>query len=560
MSAPVSLPSTPTTPLTPDIDIELEKLRVGSPHNPDSSLQITDDDELERFRTQWREELKAKKAGADGVNVGNVIWKKKEEEKGDEEGKSVPPVMSKGKMPMLSPKATRPLLPSAGYEDQETIAGPSAGEASAPIARGQTKARSQKRAVTEKERAVQIYAKAVEHEQSGQLNEALILYRKAFKMDDDVDRLYTRSIAKTSAVQPQQHPDASLVSETATLPLTPSSADIVSPSAPADEPYSFQRHIQTQPDYVKSAVPPTPASPTTPVAPLTADAPSLLTSLLQSLPVPPHELSFLPAEEDLPTPIAKLPAELIDPILLRLDVMSIEQFGATCWRARYLTHYSNVWRRVAMGIYKEPSMLPLGGSLGVRDLVTRHRGEWRTTLIEEERVRMDGCYISVCHYIRPGAGDEWVAITHMITYHRFLRFYPDGSVISFLTTEHPSEVVPRLRPSLRGKGLHFGRWRLLRSDQPINPETDPPFIPSKPGEKKYARILVTDLLEPGIGDPKYEFEMELALRETSRGRWNKLDILEYRSINLATGEALALSLKHQRPFYFSKVRSYNPPL
>lgn len=69
------------------------------------------------------------------------------------------------------------------------------------------------------------------------------------------------------------------------------------------------------------------------------------------------------------------------------------------------------------------------------DLVERHDGEWRTTFIEEERIRMDGCYISVCHYIRPGSGDEWVAVTHMITYHRFLRFYPDGSVISFLTTD-----------------------------------------------------------------------------------------------------------------------------
>lgn len=35
-------------------------------------------------------------------------------------------------------------------------------------------------------------------------------------------------------------------------------------------------------------------------------------------------------------------------------------------------------------------------------------------------------------------------------------------------------------------------------------------------------------------------------------RWNKLDILNYQSINLATGESLGLSLKHQKPFYFSK--------
>jgi F-box protein 9 len=36
--------------------------------------------------------------------------------------------------------------------------------------------------------------------------------------------------------------------------------------------------------------------------------------------------------------------------------------------------------------------------------------------------------------------------------------------------------------------------------------------------KRRARIVITDLMEPGAESPKYEFEMELALRETGRGR------------------------------------------
>lgn len=145
--------------------------------------------------------------------------------------------------------------------------------------------------------------------------------------------------------------------------------------------------------------------------------------------------------------------------------------------------------------------------------------------------------------------------SHAVTYHRFLRFYPDGHVLSLLTTDHPSEVVPLLKPTLRAKGLHFGRWRLVRAEDERG--------------RKRPRVLVTDLVEPG-GSAKYEFEMELTLRETGRGRWNKLDLASYSSINLATGEALGLTLKHQKPFYFSKcvvqeleltgrVRSYNPP-
>lgn len=110
-------------------------------------------------------------------------------------------------------------------------------------------------------------------------------------------------------------------------------------------------------------------------------------------------------------------------------------------------------------------------------------------------------------------------------------------MISFLTTDHPSDVVPILKRGLRAKGLNLGQWEMIHE------------VDAK--SKKRARVLITGLMEPG-GNMKYEFEMELGLRETSRGRWNKLDINSYSSIHVASGEVLGLSLKHQKPFYFSK--------
>ncbi|KIR98656.1 F-box protein 9 [Cryptococcus deuterogattii 2001/935-1] len=493
MSTQVSTPSTPSFPNTPDVVEEMEKLQINPSQEPTSTLlQINgnEDEELERFRAQWREELKAKKAGvSSGVNIGNVIWK------GKGQGVEREYEESKDRATLTSPKTPRMAHPLPAFEDDDDAprAGPSKAAPAAAIIKGSNHSKTHPKKVrTDKERAVQTYAKAVESEQSGQLNEALILYRRAFKMD----------VAKATA---QQVLEQQGTSENP-LPAIPNSADIVQPSAPIEEPYSFQRHIQLHPDYVKSSA--------APIASSKALSRSALTAIFDSLPIAPYEFTFLPEDEDLPIPIANLPAELIDPILAHLDVIWVERFAATCWRARYLTQCSNVWRRLAHRIYREPAMLPPGG-LTAKDLVQKHAGEWRTTLIEEERVRMDGCYIAVCHYI-------------------------------------PSEVVPILRPSLRGKGLHFGRWRLIRPDAIHNPEIDPEWVPSKSGEKRPARIIVSDLLEPGVEDPKYEFEMELALRQTSRGRWNKLDILEYRSINLTTGETLALSLKNQKPFFFSK--------
>lgn len=229
---------------------------------------------------------------------------------------------------------------------------------------------------------------------------------------DLVDRHYAQLIkASAEPAVPKENNSAA-----------PSSADIVSPTAPRDEPYSFQRHIQIQPDYA----PPPPAAvavvvpsddisaePSATALPDPPVRPSPLSRLLEACPLPVSETAFLPADEALPLPIARLPSEMMDHVLRHLDVASIERLAQTCWRARYLTSSSVVWKRFAEGLYKAPTMVPPEPRWGAKELVRRHRGEWRTMLIEEERVRMDGCYISVCHYIRPGAGDQWVAITHM---------------------------------------------------------------------------------------------------------------------------------------------------
>ena len=87
--------------------------------------------------------------------------------------------------------------------------------------------------------------------------------------------------------------------------------------------------------------------------------------------------------------------------------------------------------------------------------------------------------------------------------------------------------------SLRMKGLLLGRWQL---------EDD--------------TILITSLLDPGVSKLKYEFEMTLALLSSSRGRWNKLTLQDYHSLNLATGEEVPIRLFNQKPFFFSRVRSY----
>lgn len=157
----------------------------------------------------------------------------------------------------------------------------------------------------------------------------------------------------------------------------------------------------------------------------------------------------------------------------------------------------------------------------------------------------------------------------MVTYHRLIRFLPNGQVMSLLSTEHPSTLVPLLDERLRMKGLHHGRWELvvepslssnaLEGGAILGPAVvqivdlgEPDDLPAEddpvhPSAKVFKRDKKRKPRER-----KYDFEMSLSLGSTSRGRWNKLTMGEYVSFNRATGEVLPIKLVNQGPFYFSK--------
>ncbi|EKD00422.1 F-box domain-containing protein [Trichosporon asahii var. asahii CBS 8904] len=579
-------PGTPGTPasgsgsVTPsEIDTsELNSRSVSGAPTPAPAGAVPDD-ELERFRREWKEEVAAKRPGA--VDVGPVKWTTAPAASGDaaDKGKGkalVSSVEPEAPAPTSPVKLTRVISPEQARSPERRPAPVSPkkvtgiglparlvgqGLEATPAPASTSGAKIPFRAPRVRRNplaAVEVYTQAVEAEQQGRLNDALKLYRQAFKMDDGVDRAYQREARARAEVE--ANTAAAAEEEGAT------SADIVDPRGPSEREYQFTRHIQLEADYAR------------PLAPT-----SRLTALIDKYahvkgvnPATGEEWEhsrleeFAPLDAELPLPIANLPAEILDRIFRHLDVGAVERFGSTCWRARLLTEHTSLWHHLVKAVYRPPMLR----DVSVPQLIHKHRGEWRSVFVEEERLRMDGVYIAVCHYIRPGA----------VTYHRFLRFYPNGTVLSFLTTDHPSDVVPMLKPSLRAKGLHIGRWRLVRMDEDEDePETAAPSSPTKattngrtspvkptgptkttrnqPQKKrKHPKVVITELLEPGENTPKYEFEMELTLKETQRGRWNKLDLDHYASINLATGEALGLSLKHQKPFYFSKVRSYHPAL
>ena len=225
------------------------------------------------------------------------------------------------------------------------------------------------------------------------------------------------------------------------------------------------------------------------------------------------------------------------------DWQSLEILGRTCWKFRLLTKSPSLWREIVRETYYQPILDP---ALSLATLYERHHSDWRTAFINQPRVRLNGCYIAACHYARPGLSeDAWVRVIHVVEFYRSIRFLPDGTALSLLTTDPPSETVRKLEPGLKAKGFSKGRWELFENGLEDDQEEGRPRGP---------KVVVEDLRDKSM--QKYAFRMVFGLRSTTRGRWNKLDLLEYFSVNLTNGEVLPLPQKHSRPFHFSRVIAY----
>jgi len=120
--------------------------------------------------------------------------------------------------------------------------------------------------------------------------------------------------------------------------------------------------------------------------------------------------------------------------------------------------------------------------------------------------------------------------------------------------------VRKLNPTLRLKGLTFGRWRLR-------------------GEL----VELWGLEDPAVEDPKYSFRIQCKLKSTARGRMcvplplapprtrasrrltrgpcaharrNKLEMLSMATEHRQTLELEDLPIRPTKPFFFSKVQAY----
>lgn len=199
---------------------------------------------------------------------------------------------------------------------------------------------------------------------------------------------------------------------------------------------------------------------------------------------------------------------------------------------------------------------------------------------QRPRIRFNGVYISTVNYTRPGASSPtqitWNSPVLIVTYYRYLRFFRNGTCISLLTVAEPADVVHHLTPENMGdEGKHSvhlpqavmkdalkGRWRLSGpDDEPGRSEAHDGDSGEnmETGEDREAEGSLH--IETDGSVPKYMFRMALTVGSAGRGaRNNKLSWRGYWSYNKTTDDWGEFGLKHDKPYIWSRVKSFGTGL
>jgi len=282
-----------------------------------------DTEELRAFREQWRAEVKQKRTHDhqedERPRLGGPLV--------DSE-RSRPPLPARG--------APTQAVPREPYNKQSPVVSvrrplPLDQDVETPFQAAQR-------------RALDVYREAVRHEQAGELDLALRLYRQAFRLDSNVDRAFHREEQALLASGPTTGPGSVTAGE-ANKPVVQHTRTVSAEKGGASDIAEGMKTIklssgigahQIHADRIVSVV---------------------LAKLVEEFS---HGLSFSPEIENNPVFLESIPEELLVSILGYLDPSALERFAAVSKKARVVTLDSSLWRCVCTWRCGVLSSDPLG--------------------------------------------------------------------------------------------------------------------------------------------------------------------------------------------------------
>ncbi|XP_061766299.1 F-box only protein 9 isoform X1 [Nerophis ophidion] len=240
-----------------------------------------------------------------------------------------------------------------------------------------------------------------------------------------------------------------------------------------------------------------------------------------------------------------------------LDMRALEQLSLVCRGFYICARDSEIWRLACSRVWGR-NCTKLGPFL-----------TWREMFLKRPRVRFDGVYISKTSYIRQGEEslDGFYRPWHHVEFYRYLRFFPDGTVLMLTTPEEPQYVVSRLRtPNVRMDAVMFGHFRL---SQETDNQTKVFAVVCKRKDEKLEMQKNRFCRRNPAPEAEHTFHVGLLLSSGGRQSFNKL-VWMHHSCHITyklTGESVVTAFdlnKMYSPFFFGRVKSYtafsNQPL
>ncbi|XP_023948294.1 F-box only protein 9 [Bicyclus anynana] len=170
---------------------------------------------------------------------------------------------------------------------------------------------------------------------------------------------------------------------------------------------------------------------------------------------------FQPEHQTKGAHISWLPYEVVQLVLrwvvgAELDAGSLERVAAACRGLYVAAREPDLWRCMCVRTW------------GIECGTPRVNGyaSWRHMYVERARLNLHGCYISKTTYLRHGENsfqDHCYRPWYIIYYYRYLRFFPEGSVLMWTTADEPAACVGHLRhrETKNSLGIMSGHYRLV---------------------------------------------------------------------------------------------------
>ncbi|XP_063704802.1 F-box only protein 9 [Culicoides brevitarsis] len=248
-----------------------------------------------------------------------------------------------------------------------------------------------------------------------------------------------------------------------------------------------------------------------------------------------------------------LPAEIILYIFRwvvsnELDVQSLDKCSEVCKGFYVFARDTEIWRAICVKVW--------GVNVGLLD--DSPYLSWRQMFYERHRVLFSGAYISKTSYLRYGENsfqDQYYRPIHLIEYYRFIRFFPNGTLMMYTSSDEPQNSVAKLKNVANAAfdtTIHTGHYRL---------HNDMVIIVLKPRQNPIQQRGRRQKGQNPDENRNRVFCIELKIQNSSKRKFCKLEWSQYSMIQVKNKREettpFDLTPNMYPPFWFSKVKNYH---